>query len=62
MLHTNAAFSEAVEAAVAEVESRTDAELIVVAAPRSGSYRDVAVLVGCVVAWLLLVGMLFSPW
>ncbi len=62
MLHTNARFSDAVESAVTDVESRTDAEVIVVAAPRSGRYLDVAVLFGCGVAWLLLLAVLFSPW
>lgn len=62
MLHTDSRFAEAVEAAVTDIESRTAAELIVVAAPRSGSYRDVAILFGCACAWLLLLAVLFSPW
>ncbi len=42
MIHTDQSFSDAVEAKVAEIEARTDAEVVVVAAERSGSYRDVA--------------------
>jgi putative membrane protein len=52
MLHTDSRFTEAVEAAVAEIETRTDAELIVVAAERSGSYRDAA---GRAAFWATLV-------
>jgi putative membrane protein len=61
MLHTNARFSEAVEAEVGRLEADTDAEVVVVAAPRSGSYRDLALAFGLAVAWLLLLLVLFSP-
>lgn len=62
MLHTDARFAEAVERTVTELEAHTDAEVVVVATPRSGSYRDVAVLFGCGAAWLMLLAVLFSPW
>lgn len=42
MIHTDTRFSERVEQAVAEIEKTTDAEIVVVAAERSGTYRDVA--------------------
>lgn len=61
MLHTDSRFSQAVEAAVGRMEATTDAEVVVVAAPRSGSYRDLAVIVGAVMAWLVLLFVLFSP-
>lgn len=61
MLHTNARFSEAVEAAVGRLEADTDAEVVVVAAPRSGSYRDLALAFGLGVAWCVLLLVLFSP-
>lgn len=53
--------SETIEAAVRRVESQTDAELVVVVSPRSGSYRDVALAVGAVVAWVLLGVLVWSP-
>lgn len=62
MLHTDARFAATIEEVVREVEDQTDAEVVVVAAPRSGSYRDAAGLVGVTVAWLALVFVLFSPW
>jgi putative membrane protein len=61
MLHTDEAFVDAVSAAVAEIEQTTDAELVVVAAGRSGSYGAFAALVGALVAWLALLFLLFSP-
>lgn len=61
MLHTNARFSEAVEAAVGRLEDQTDAEVVVVAAPRSGSYRDIATAFGAGMAWIVLLIVLFSP-
>lgn len=62
MLHTDARFADAVESAVTELEQATDAEIVVVATPRSGSYRDVAILFGCGAAWLMLLAVLYSPW
>jgi putative membrane protein len=54
-------FSEAVARAVREAESGTAAELIVVVASRSGSYLDVAVVTGLLVAVFALWVALFSP-
>ncbi|MFN7147759.1 MAG: hypothetical protein ACK4YP_28575, partial [Myxococcota bacterium] len=61
MVHTDARFSTAIEAVVAEIERRTDAEVIVVAAPRSGSYRDLAWLGGLLVAVGVLAFLCWSP-
>lgn len=61
LLHTDARFAEVVEAAVTRLELATEAELVVVAAPRSGSYRDLALAVGVVAAWLALAFVLYSP-
>jgi putative membrane protein len=61
MLHTDARFGEAIERAVTEAEAKTDAEIIVVAASRSGSYRDLALMVGALVSILALAFLLFSP-
>ena len=55
-------FRDAVAAAVTRAEARTSAEIVVVAAPRSASYRDVALAVGGGVAWLALGFLLLSPW
>lgn len=62
MVHTDDRFSAAVEAAVAEVEALTDAELVVVASPRSGSYRDLAWLGGAVAGVALLAFLCWTPW
>lgn len=62
MVHTDARFSDAVEKAVGEIESLTAAEVVVVAAPRSGSYRDLAWIAGFVVAALVLAFLCWSPW
>jgi putative membrane protein len=61
MLHTDARFGEAIERAVHEAEARTDSEIIVVAASRSGSYRDLALGVGAAAALIAVVFLLFSP-
>lgn len=61
MLHTDARFATAVEEAVTRIEARTDAELVVVAAPRSGHYRDASLLAALVAAWLMLIFVLVSP-
>ena len=60
-MHTDAEFAEAVEKAVSRVERHTDAEVVVVATPRSGHYRDVGLLVGIGTAALLLAAALFAP-
>ncbi len=61
MIHTNKDFASSVEKLVTELEQSTDAEIVVVATPRSGSYRDVAWLASSVLAFLMLLFMLFSP-
>jgi putative membrane protein len=62
MMQADAAFAVCVEQAVARIEKRTDAEVVVVVAPRSGSYRDVAMLWASVGTLALLVMVLFVPW
>ena len=62
MIHADRRFSEAVEATVAELEKATDAEVVVVAAERSGSYRDLALQVGSAAAFAVFVGVLMLPW
>lgn len=41
MVQSDPRFAEAVAAAVADIERRSDAEVIVVASPRSGAYNDI---------------------
>lgn len=61
MIRYDAKFREAVEAAVGRIEKATAAEIVVVAASRSGSYRDLAAIVGAAVAWLALAILVYSP-
>ena len=61
MIHTDARFADAVEAAVTRLESKTDAEMVVVATPRSGSYRDLSLACGGALGLLLLLLAVFSP-
>ena len=61
MIHTNTDFSQRVEAAVVEVESRTDAEVVVVAAGQSGQYQDAAMLWASVVTLAMLVAAMLVP-
>lgn len=62
MIQPNAEFTQAVEAAIARIEAQTDAELVVVAASRSGGYRDIAAgLAMALTLGALLVASL-SPW
>lgn len=61
MLQTDPAFSDAVEAAVGRIEANTQAELVVVVAGRSGSYRDLSLLAGICAAALGLILALFAP-
>lgn len=61
MIHTDARFDQAVEAAVGAIELRTDAEIVVVAAERSGSYDDVANAVAALGAWAALVVAIYLP-
>jgi putative membrane protein len=61
MIHTDARFSTAIEQAVGDIESRTDAEVVVVAAPWSGSYRDLAWAVGGAAGVTALAFLCWSP-
>lgn len=61
MNRTDPHFARAVETAVERIERETDAEVVVVAAGRSGSYADLAWAGGAAVAWLLLALALWSP-
>jgi putative membrane protein len=62
MLHADLRFGEAVARKVAELERNTDAEIVVVAAPRSGSYRDLELLAAAGVALVALVIVVLLPW
>jgi putative membrane protein len=62
VLHTHAEFSRAIDAAVTRIETTTDAELIVVAAERSGSYRDLTYLAASVGTLVVLAVLIFMPW
>jgi uncharacterized membrane protein len=57
----DAAFATKVEQVVAAIEAKTDAEVVVVAAPRSGSYRDVTAAGASVVAWVSMNLAFFLP-
>lgn len=61
MIHTNARFSSEVEAAVAAIELRTSAEVVVVAAERSGSYADLTAIFAASFAWLAAAAMVWAP-
>ena len=62
MIHTDDTFGKRVEEAVARLEKRTDAEVVVVAAERSGSYLDVALLGGGITAAVVLTAVVAMPW
>ncbi|HHO49473.1 MAG TPA: hypothetical protein ENK18_01055 [Deltaproteobacteria bacterium] len=62
MIHANDRFSDAVAAKVGQLETTTDAEVVVVAAERSGSYRDVAQSIAALAALLVLVVLFALPW
>lgn len=47
---------------VREIETRTDAELVIVVRARSGSYRHADYLCGAILAYAGLLFQLFSPW
>jgi len=61
MLHIDPEIAEAVTAAVAQIETRTDAEVVVVIAPRSGNYDDLAYAGAGVISWIFLLAVLFLP-
>ncbi|MBN2799602.1 MAG: hypothetical protein JXX28_10680 [Deltaproteobacteria bacterium] len=62
MITRSEGFSQAIEDAVAQVEERTDAEVVVVLAERSGSYRDLAMVAATALSLALLVALFFAPW
>jgi putative membrane protein len=51
----------AIESAVAEAETHTAAEIVVVCARSSGSYRDLGISIGASVALLTLAFLVYSP-
>lgn len=61
MFHPDERFATALEAAVSAVEATTRAEIVVVAAPRSGRYDDLAWAVGAVTALGAYLVMFFAP-
>ncbi|MCK6525272.1 hypothetical protein L6R49_28025 [Myxococcota bacterium] len=61
MFHPDERFATALEAAVTAAEADTRAEIVVVAAPRSGRYDDLAWAVGAVTALGAYLVMFFSP-
>jgi uncharacterized membrane protein len=61
MFHPDERFATALEAAVTAAEATTRAEIVVVAAPRSGRYDDLAWAVGAVTALGAYLLMFFSP-
>ena len=62
MIHTDRRFNQVVEEAVRTLEECTDAEVVVVAAGRSGSYRDAAFAGASAITLLLLAVMLYVPY
>lgn len=54
--------SEAIAAAVREIEKDTDAELVIVIRGRSGTYRHADYLCGTLLAFIGLLFFLFSPY
>jgi putative membrane protein len=61
VIRTDDAFVEGVERAVREAERGTSAELVVVVAARSGSYRDIAIAAGGVAGLAVFLVALFAP-
>ncbi len=61
MLHADHRFHDAVAERVAQLEKRTDAEVVVVAAAKSGSYLDLAQVCGAVAALATFVVLLVVP-
>ncbi|MEN0061868.1 MAG: hypothetical protein AAGA48_06925 [Myxococcota bacterium] len=61
MLHADDRFRAAVATKVAELERKTDAEVVVVAATQSGNYRDLAQVGGAVAALITFVVLLALP-
>lgn len=61
MLHADERFHSAVEEAVGRLEAKTDAEIIVVAAPKSGQYRDISLMTASLATGLMLLVLLLIP-
>ncbi len=61
MIISHPDFVSRIEALVGELEESTDAEIVVVAAKRSGSYRDVSVASAAGFALVTLLFLLYSP-
>lgn len=61
MIRTDRSFSDTVAGAVREAEKGSTAEIVVVAAARSGSYVDVALGAGGIAALAALLVALFAP-
>ncbi len=62
MIHADDTFSSRVETEVARIETLTDAEVVVVAAERSGNYADLPANYGFGVAMLGLVALMALPY
>lgn len=62
MIHADARFSRSVEDAVARLEERTGAEIVVVASGRSGSYRDVSLIAASLLAVLAMWILVLIPY
>lgn len=62
MMKHDARFSQAVADAVTAIERTTDAELVVVAASRSGTYDDVSARAAALVALSAGAALIVSPW
>lgn len=61
MLQADSRFAQAVEQAVARLERSTDAEIIVVAASRSGTYLDVSLIWASVGSLLAMIVLILVP-
>ena len=61
MVHEDPRFAEAVSAVVADIERRSDAEVIVVAAAKSGAYNDVHWRVAMGATFLVLSLLVWLP-
>ncbi|MBA2322064.1 MAG: hypothetical protein H0V89_13035 [Deltaproteobacteria bacterium] len=61
MVKGDAAFASRVEQTVAAIEAGTDAEVVVVSAPRSGTYRDVPFAAASALVFLAMNAALFLP-
>ncbi|TVQ91041.1 MAG: hypothetical protein EA397_11135 [Deltaproteobacteria bacterium] len=61
MIHADARFSRSVEEAVARLEEQTGAEIVVVAAGRSGTYRDISFVGASVLALFAMLVLILIP-